>query len=262
MMKNNQPVVSLILTTFNCIDNLKRTLESIDCQDYNNIEIVIVDGISIDGTVQLIEEYVSHGKYQCKWVSEKDKGLYDAMNKGYYMSSGDIVAFFNDLFLKTNSVSLMVDAIVKNNADGAHADLIYAADDKVKRYWKMGQGKLKDGWMPGHPTLYLKRDVYERYGVYDISYKCSADYEFMVRILKDNNIKLAYVPQTVIRMFYGGTSTANAGSYAVSVKEAYDALNSNGIKHATLIVLKRTLRVVVQFAKAGRYKGEFNKCSQ
>ncbi len=260
MMSNKYPKVSLILTTFNCEDNLKRTLDSIDAQDYLDIEVVIVDGKSSDGTLKIIKEYADNGKYECKWISEKDKGLYDAMNKGYKLSTGYIVAFFNDLFLTKSAVSLMVSAIVDNNADGAHADLVYASDDKIKRYWKMGTGKLIQGWLPGHPTLYLKRDIYDKFGLYNINYKCSADYEFMVRILKDDQIKLSYVPKTIIRMYYGGTSTANADSYKVSTVESYKALRYYNVKFAAWIIFMRTLKVVIQFINAGKYKGEWNKC--
>lgn len=258
MMKtSDSPKVSLIMTSYNCRENIKLTLKSVDTQDYQNIEIIIVDGESGDGTVEVIEEYSKHGKYPCNWISEKDKGLYDALNKGYYMATGDIIAVCNDLFVVSNAVSLMVNAIINNRADGAHADLIYATDSEVKRYWHMGEGRLQEGWMPGHPTLYLKREVYEKYGLYDVNYKCSADYEFMVRILKDRTIKLAYVPKTIIRMFYGGTSTAGIGSYWISVKEAYKALVSNGIKRPSWIVFRRTLRVLKQFAKAGKYNESF-----
>lgn len=241
--------VSLILTTYNCIENLKRTLESIEMQDYPKIEIVIVDGQSTDGTVDVIREYEKQSRFEVKWLSEKDQGIYDAMNKGYRMSTGEVVAFFNDLFLSEHAVRWMIEAIDTGNCEGAHADLVYATDDKVIRYWKMGEGTIRQGWMPGHPTLYLKRDVYEKYGLYDTNYRCSADYEFMVRILKNSDLRLAYVPVTILRMYYGGTSTSSMGSYWVSVKEGHRALVSNGVRNAWLIDFKRILRVLWQFIK-------------
>lgn len=253
-MKMN-PKVSLILTSYNCRENIKQTLKSIEKQDYPQVEVVIVDGGSTDGTVETIKKYAEKTKYSCKWISEKDNGIYDAMNKGYGLSQGDIIAFFNDLFLKRNAVSLMVNAIINENADGAHADLVYAVDNKVKRYWHMGEGNIRQGWMPGHPTLYLKREVYERFGLYDISYKCSADYEFMVRILKDNAIKLAYVPVTTIKMFYGGTSNQSFSNYLVSLKEGHRALVSNGVRWAWWIDFRRTVRVYIQFIKGYLYRG-------
>lgn len=227
-------------------------------QDYPAIETVIVDGLSTDGTTDIIRRFERSTKHGCRWVSEKDEGLYDAMNKGLSMSTGGIVAFFNDLFLRPDAVSLMVKAIVDGNCDGAHADLIYATEDRVKRYWKMGNGKIEKGWMPGHPTLYLKREVYDEYGCYDTAYKCSADYEFMVRALKDGRLRLAYVPVTLVRMYYGGTSTGSAGSYLVSLKEGHRALKSNGMEPAWWIDLRRTFRVFGQFISAGKYKGTIN----
>ena len=254
--------VSLILTSYNCKDNIVRTLKSIEMQDYPNIEIVIIDGLSVDGTVDIIKHYKNATKHICHWISEKDNGLYDAMNKGLNIASGDILAFFNDLFLTPNAVSLMVNAIESGNYDGAHADLIYAEDNKVKRYWRMGEGNIRSGWMPGHPTLYLKRQIYEKYGKYDTKYKCSADYEFMVRILKDKNVRISYVPHTIVRMFYGGTSTNSVGSYWVSIKESYKALQHYHIRYAAWIIFRRTLKVFVQFFKAHKYKGEFNQCKR
>lgn len=241
--------VSLILTTYNCIENLKRTLESIEMQDYPQLEIVIVDGQSTDGTVDVIREYEKQSRFEVRWLSEKDQGIYDAMNKGYRLSTGEVIAFFNDLFLSEHAVSRMIEAINTGNCEGAHADLIYATDDKVIRYWKMGEGNIRHGWMPGHPTLYLKREVYEKYGLYDVTYRCSADYEFMIRILKNNDVRLTYVPVTILRMYYGGTSTNSMGSYWLSLKEAHRALVSNGIGNAWMIDLMRTVRVLWQFVR-------------
>ena len=248
------PMVSLILTSYNCKENIGHTLRSIEEQDYPHIEVIVVDGGSADGTVEIIKNYAEKTRFGCKWISQKDEGIYDAMNKGYKLSNGDIIAFFNDLFLKDNVVSLMVDAIVNENADGAHADLVYAVGDRIKRYWHMGDGDIRQGWMPGHPTLYLKREVYEKYGLYDISYKCAADYEFMVRILKDDEIKLVYVPVVIIKMFYGGTSNQGLSNYLVSLREGHRALVSNGVRRAMWIDFQRTFRVYMQFVKAHMYK--------
>lgn len=251
-MSENNLKITLILTCYNSKENLQGTLDSILKQTYKNLEIIIVDGLSTDGTVNVIKRFAKdHEKcYNIIWVSEKDNGIYDAMNKGYKMSTGDIIAFFNDRFLCDDAIETMVNAIETTSSDGAHADLIYATDKKVKRYWKMGTGTISQGWMPGHPTLYLKREVYEKYGIYRPEYKCSADFEFMVRILKDGKVKLAHVPKTVISMYYGGTSTASADSYWVSIKEAHKALVDNGVKFGWGIIMLRTVRVAWQFARA------------
>lgn len=240
--------VSLILTTFNCKDNLHRTLASIDEQDYPQIEVIIKDGASTDGTLDVIKNYAdTHNNV--KWVSGKDKGIYDAMNHGYSLATGDIIAFFNDLFTTKSAVSKYVQAIENGGATcvGVHSDLVYATDEKIVRYWKMGQGTIEKGWMPGHPTLYLRREIYEKYGLYDISYRVSADFEFMVRLLKNKELQLAYIPEVLIRMYYGGTSTQGIKGYFISVTEGHRALRKNGYHSAWWIIFLRTLKVMKQF---------------
>lgn len=241
--------VSLLMTTYNSVSNLPITLESVKNQTYKKIEVVIVDGQSIDGTVALIEQFTQNADFEVKWISEPDKGLYDAMNKAYLMSTGDIIAICNDRLTREDAVSLLVKAIKDAGEDcvGAHCDLVYKDGEKIVRSWKMGQGKIRQGWMPGHPTLFLKREIYEKYGLYDITYRCAADYEFMVRFLKEDKNRLAYVPKVLISMFYGGTSNAGLRNYLISFKEGYMALNKNGVKHPLIITLKRTWKVLRQF---------------
>ncbi len=203
---------SLLVTTYNVKDDLSVTFKSIQEQDYAPIEVVIVDGGSRDGTVDVIREFAdrypdksdtdeeNRTPVTVRWVSEQDRGLYDAMNKAWAMCSGDIVAVCNDRLCTPDAVSKLVRAIEQGgeNCIGAHADLVYVDGERIVRQWHMGNGRLATGWMPGHPTLFLKREIYERYGVYDISYRCAADYEFMVRFLKDENNRLAYVPEVLI----------------------------------------------------------------
>lgn len=244
--------VSLLVTTYNASENLRVTFQSILEQDYDNLEVVIADGGSEDGTVELIREFAdrqSAGRLDVQWVSEPDEGLYDAMNKAFHRSTGEIVAVCNDRLYRPDAVSKLVCAIQDGGSAcvGAHADLIYEEAGRVVRRWHMGEGKLSDGWMPGHPTLFLKREIYERYGGYDTSYRCAADYEFMVRFLKEDDCRLAYVPEILVSMFYGGTSNAGLSNYLLSFREGYRALRKNGIRHPFLITLRRTLRVLRQF---------------
>ena len=255
-MKKDRLKVSLILTCCNSKKNLIGTLDSVLKQTYDNLEVIIVDGASTDGTTDIMKKFADDNqeRFNIKWISEPDNGIYDAMNKGYRMSTGDIIAFFNDRFLMDNSIEMMVNAIEETQSDGAHADLIYATDTKIKRYWKMGTGKIILGWMPGHPTLYLRRAVYEKYGLYCPEYRCSADFEFMVRILKDDKVRLTYVPQTIISMYYGGTSTANTDSYWISIKESHKALVDNGLKCGWIIIMLRIIRTSMQFLSAKFYK--------
>lgn len=244
--------VSLILTTYNSEENLPRTLESIERQDYPRIEVNIKDGGSTDKTLEIIEGYKKTSHNRVNWTSSPDKGIYDAMNQGYRLATGEIVVFFNDLFLQPDVISKMVQLIESHpECIGAHADLVYATDEEVIRYWKMGpQKSFYMGWMPGHPTLFLKREIYEKYGLYNPEYRIAADYEFMVRFLKDKENRLAYLPEIIIRMYYGGTSTSGAGSYLDSLKEGHRALKDNGIKGAFLIDGLRTCRVLWQFVRS------------
>ncbi|MCM1135853.1 MAG: glycosyltransferase [Clostridium sp.] len=243
--------LSLILTTYNSARQLTRTLESIEQQDYPKIEVNIKDGGSTDDTLKIIKEYKSSSSNAVNWTSSRDGGIYDAMNQGYKLSTGEVIVFFNDLFLQKDAVSKMMKRLEANpECVGVHADLVYATDEKIVRYWKMGpQRSLYLGWMPGHPTLFLKRELYEKYGLYRTKYKIAADYEFMVRFLKDKENKLAYQPETIIRMFYGGTSNSSLGSYLLSLKEGHMALKENGVKGAVMIDILRTCRVLWQFMK-------------
>lgn len=252
--RNDMVKVSLLVTTYNAKDNLAITLESIESQNYGNIEVVLVDGQSQDGTQELIREFADahQGKadsVSARWISEPDRGLYDAMNKAYKLSTGDIIAVCNDRLCVPDAITKLVNAIEDAGKDcvGAHADLVYTEGERVVRTWHMGEGTLKAGWMPGHPTLFLKREVYEKYGTYDLRYRCAADYEFMVRFLKDEDNRLAYVPEVLVSMFYGGTSNAGLSNYLVSFKEGYQALKKNGVKHPLMITLRRTVKVLHQF---------------
>lgn len=241
--------VSLILTTFNCRDNLKKTLESIDQQDYPDIEIIIKDGKSSDGTVDLIKEYADKNSGRVRWVSSDDSGIYDAMNQGFELSKGDYILFFNDLFVRNDAVSLMITAVESDrNAVGCHSDLTYSSDRRVIRRWRMGpQRSVYWGWMPGHPTLLLNREVYEKYGLYRTDLRISADYEFMVRFLKDGSNKLAYIPEVLIDMYYGGTSSSSLSNYWQSLKESHKGLMINGYRFPLVIDICRIVRFVIQF---------------
>ncbi|MCR5502296.1 MAG: glycosyltransferase [Lachnospiraceae bacterium] len=248
--------VSLILTTFNSAANLSGTLKSIEEQDYPDIEVVIKDGGSTDGTLKLIRSFEKRSRFPVRFTSSPDTGIYDAMNQGYALSTGDVIVFFNDLFTSKSSVSKIMNLLASADAEdvaGAHADLVYAEGERIVRYWHMGPQKpLFTGWMPGHPTLFLKRRIYETYGLYDTSLRISADYEYIVRFLKDKKNRLVYLPETIIRMYYGGTSNQTFGSYVTSFMEGTRGLIKNGVRPAFLISCFRTVRVLLQFVRKRR----------
>lgn len=239
--------VSLILATYNSKDNFIKTYKSIKKQTYEEIEMVVIDGGSKDGTREIIKEISEKETKNFLWISEKDSGIYNAMNKGLRLATGDILAFFNDEFTDNRAIEKIVDAIENSGMDGAHSDLVYCKDGRIIRKWEMGEGDIRQGWMPAHPTLFLKKEVYQKYGGYKENYKCAADYEFMVRILKNQDVKLKYIPETLVSMFYGGTSSGGIHSYWVSFKEGIKALKENKVKNAYRITLKRMYKVVRQF---------------
>lgn len=254
--------ISVIVTTYNSKGNFIRTYKSIKQQSYDNIEIVVIDGASTDGTVEEIQKYAESENKGIHWISEKDKGIYDAINKGIEIATGEYIIVCNDIYRDKDALKKLVNAIESDErVIGAHADLVYCEEGKIKRFWKMGQGQIEQGWMPAHPTLLLKKSVYEKYGLYKTDYKCSADYEFIVRILKNDSNKLGYVPEVLVSMFYGGTSSNGIKAYITSFEEAYRALKENDVSCAMIIILKRTHKVLMQFlaGKIWRKKDGYDK---
>ena len=237
--------VSVLMMTYNSEMTLPYTLSSIARQDYDNIEVVISDGGSSDRTLSIIEGFKD--RLDIKLVSEPDNGLYDALNRSIRRSSGDYLIVANDQYIDNSAISKLVSALESGDYDGAHADLIYATDEKVIRCWHMGEGRIEGGWLPGHPALLLKKEIYDSYGLYREDMKIASDYEFMVRILKDHSVRLAYVPEILVRMFYGGVSTRGARGYKASMMEGVKALTVNGVRHAWFITFLRTCRVCSQF---------------
>lgn len=239
--------VSIITTTYNDSANLRRIIRQIEAQDYENIEYIIVDGASTDDTAEVIREAEKRFGERLRWISEKDSGIYDAINKGLKLATGDYIGMCFDEFAAPDVISRMVGVMEKEGTDGVHGDLLYIDGERVVRRWHQGQGKIRSGWMPGHPTLYLKREVYENFGVYKTDYRISADYEFMIRILKDGKVRLSYLPQVLIKMSHGGTSTNSFGAYMESLREGHRALKENGIRFAFVTDALRTVRVLLQF---------------
>lgn len=244
--------VSVITTTYNDLEHLKMVMESLQNQDYDNLEYIVVDGGSNDGTLDYLNDqrkFFDKKGWSYIFCSGKDEGIYDAINKGIELAKGDVIGFLFDCFACGNALSRMIATMENENADGVHGDLDYIDEEgKLVRHWTMkNSGKLEEGWMPAHPTMYLKKEIYDRYGVYKINYRIAADYEFMVRIFKDRRVKLAYIPDVLIHMFYGGTSTSGAASYIRSFTESMRALKENEVPHRLKICMARTFRVASQF---------------
>lgn len=243
--------VSVITMTYNDRIHLEKCAEKVLKQNYDNLEYIVVDGGSTDGTPEFLAQLKEKHGDRVIWVSEPDKGLYDALNKGIRMASGDIVGLMCDEFADEGVVSRMVSIIEKEKTDGVHGNINYMSGDKVIRRWRMGRGTIRTGWMPGHPTLYLKKEIYEAYGLYKTDYKIAADYEFMIRILKDKKVKLSYMDEVLVHMFHGeeSTSTGGFGNYVRSLKEGHRALKENHVAFAWSVDVCRIIRVLIQFVK-------------
>jgi glycosyltransferase involved in cell wall biosynthesis len=228
--------VSIITVTYNSERTLEDTIKSVIAQDYPNIEYVIIDGQSKDGTMSIVEKYENH---IAKVVSEPDRGLYDAMNKGWKYATGDIIGYINsDDFLNSrDAISSVVEAFKSDDSlDGVHADLYYVdADDtsRVIRYWKTSEytpGAFKYGWHPAHPTFYARRDCYEKLGGFRLDLPLSADFELMLRFIEVNRLKTRHINKVLVRMRLGGATSRNIMSILHGIVQCRHAFRVNGIK--------------------------------
>lgn len=230
---------SIITVTFNSQSTLQDTFDSIRKQCYSNIEYIVIDGSSNDGTVELIK---SNLDIIDDWISEPDQGLYDAMNKGINLATGDIIGFINsdDLFCDDLALEKVVKVFEGNSEiDGVYADLYYVNHnniDNIIREWVSGeQKKFKYGWHPGHPTLYMKRKVYKNFGFFNIDYKLAADFEIMLRFIEKHNIKLFYLPEFFVKMRLGGATNESWNNIFDQNMECIKAFRENGLKVSPIL---------------------------
>lgn len=245
--------ISIITVVWNNKDTIKDAIESVLNQTYQDIEYIVVDGASSDGTVEIVKSY---GDKISKFISERDKGIYDGLNKGISLASGDIIAFLHSDDLYENNI--IVEDIVKeffkdSSLDGVYGDLIYTYKNdisKILRYWKskdFDKSLLSKGWMPAHPTLFLKKEIYEKFGKFDLDFKIAADYDFMLRVLK-NNIKVKYLPKVLYKMRVGGESNKNLPNIIKKSKEDLKALRKNQIGGYKTLFIKNFSKIS-QFIK-------------
>ena len=209
--------VSLITVAWNNASVIETCLQSVANQSYGDIEYIVIDGNSSDGTQDKVKEYshiVSH------FISEPDMGSYDAMNKGVQLASGDVIGLINsdDMLAGDGVIGRVVDEFQKKDCDSIFGDVVYVEEedlDKVVRYFP-GKGfrpeKMKQGFMPPHPSFNVKRELYEKYGLYDTSFDICADFELMVRLFIKEGISYSYIPQTLVKMRTGGASTSGIKS--------------------------------------------------
>lgn len=239
--------VSIITVTYNSQNTLQRTIDSVKQQDYDNIEHIIVDGSSIDNTLSIIK----HNKSVEKYISEPDKGIYQAINKGIRMATGDIIGILNsdDVLATHDIITKIVDFLNENEADVVYGNLLYVSADKLHksiRYWKsnvFNPGCLKYGWMAPHPTIYCKRSVYEKYGLYNEDLQISSDYDFILRVFSQNELKKSYLPIVMIKMSWGGKSNGSIANLIRKSKEDLKVIKSNNIGGLFTLLLKNTRKI-------------------
>jgi glycosyltransferase len=247
--------VSIITATYNSKSMIKSSMDSVISQDYPNVEYVIVDGKSNDNSLDIIEGYIKMN-FPIKLISEKDEGVYDAFNKGIMLTTGDIIGFVHaDDFLNSNTILSEIVSIFQNNdVDGVYGDLQYVKvsdTNNVVRNWKSRPfypEMIKNAWMPPHPTLFLRKEVYEKHGHFDTSYKISADYEFILRIFKDQFLNFEYLPKVITTMRLGGISNGSLRNIALKVKEDYRAMRKHKVGNIFTLA-RKTLSKLDQYFK-------------
>jgi glycosyltransferase len=240
--------VSVITVSYNSSKTIFNTIDSVNNQTYNNIEHIFIDGLSSDDTVEKIKQT---SKRNNLIISEKDKGLYDAINKGISNAGGDVIGILHsDDFFNSHDIILdLVTKIQKENLDAIYGDLQYVNKtntNKTVRYWKSCEFTprlIKKGWMPAHPTLFLKKEVFKTHCLYDLKFTVSSDYDFMLRVLKDDTIKFGYLPRVITNMRIGGASNKNLQNIVIKMIEDYRAIRKNKIGSVFTLILKNTSKI-------------------
>jgi glycosyltransferase involved in cell wall biosynthesis len=247
--------ISLITVCFNSERTIDSTIKSVLNQTYNDVEYIIVDGGSTDTTLDIVESYQSIFNRRLHLQSEPDNGLYDAMNKGIQMATGEVIALLNsdDLFSDDRALEKVINVFTNNSKlDSVYADLYYVSQydtNKIVRRWITGDRRLfKTGWHPAHPTLYLKKRVYEKYGIFNLDFKLASDFELMLRFFEKHRISSFYIPDAFVKMRLGGETNKSFQNIYQQNLECIKAFEINEINfNKWLYPLYRVLPKIFQF---------------
>jgi len=246
--------VSIITICYNSDATIEDTIKSVVSQDYPHIEYIIIDGASKDDTLRIIDKYKNSVS---TLISESDKGIYDAMNKGVLASTGELVGILNsdDFYADSTVISEVVNQIKKAGTQALYADLVYVNrenPEKVTRKWISGtykKGLFKKGWMPPHPTFFLKKSCYEQFGLYSTELRSAADYELMLRMIHKNEISLTYLNEVITKMRTGGESNVSVKNRLLANREDKKAWEMNGLKAGPFTLVRKPLSKLSQFFK-------------
>lgn len=253
--------ITIITATYNSGKTLRDTFESVLRQGYQDYEYLIVDGASKDDTVQIIKEYEPKFGGRLRYISEPDNGLYDAMNKGIWMATGDVVGILNsdDFYTSDDALQTIADAFRSNDIDATYGDIHFVNDDdltKMVRYYSSAVFKrafMRFGLMPAHPSFYCKKSVYDKYGSFDTSYKVAADFENLLRLIFVNRIKTLYIPKDFVTMRTGGTSTAGLNSRKLIMRDHLRAMKQNGVCSNFFLLSLRYFYKIYELARGGHH---------
>jgi glycosyltransferase involved in cell wall biosynthesis len=245
--------ISVITVCYNSKNFIRQTLESVAAQNYSEIEHVVIDGGSTDGTVEILKEY----KDKIKFISEPDKGIYDAMNKGVKLATGFAIGTLGagDFYPNNEVIRKVASALKSYNTDAIYGDKQYVNPDniqKVVRYWNPGEYKYEnwlEGWMPPHQSFYLKKAAFEKYGYYLDDFRSAGDYELMLRMLYKYKLTAQYIPELLVTMLTGGTSTVSFSNRIKANLEDRKAWLVNDIEPKWYTLYKKPLSKVFQFLK-------------
>lgn len=244
--------ISIITACYNSESTVEFAIKSVLAQSYPNIEYIIIDGGSGDGTLGVLKKY--QGKIS-KFISEKDRGIYDALNKGISMATGDVIGFLHsdDFYANENIISEIAEVFNGKDTESLYGNLQYvnrSNEEKIIRNWISGEYKKKKflkGWMPPHPTFFVKRSVYERFGSFNLKLKSAADYELMLRFLYKENISTSYLPKVIVKMRLGGTSNKSIINRVKANIEDRLAWKINGLKPGLLTLTLKPLSKIRQY---------------
>ena len=244
--------ISIVTVTYNAERFLESCIASVVSQKFANIEYIIIDGASTDSTLQIVSRY---NDKIAKIVTEKDKGMYDALNKGIQLATGDVIGLLNadDFFADDRVVEKIARAFENSKADVLYGDLWYVDQNdtnKALRKWKSKpyqHGMFQWGWMPAHPTFYAKRELFEQYGNYRLDMGSAADYELMIRFMHKHKLKSVYLPELMVKMRAGGMSNSSVEARLKANQADLEAMKLNGIKYPKLAAFLKPVRKIPQF---------------
>lgn len=236
----------MVTVVRNNADTIEETIRSIAGQNFRGIEHIVVDGCSTDGTTDAIKRNLGT---VTTYISEPDQGIYDAMNKGIRLATGDVIGFLNadDVYVNPGVIARVVDTLRRADADACYADLVYVSPydpSRIIRYWKSrpyAEGLFESGWMPAHPTFFARRIVYERFGGFDLAFRRQADFELTMRFLAVHKITSVYIPELWVRMRTGGFSNNSLSGIWKGNIEAYRACKKHNLPITPLFIARKLI---------------------